>query len=625
MSGIVGLLSRDATPVDEPTLRAMTDWVAHRGPDGGGVWADGPVGVGHQRLRTSATPRCRGPTEAVPGVVVAGDLRLDNRGDLAERLDADAGDSDAALVARAYRRWGRDCPTHLLGAFAFCLWDEAAGRLFCARDHLGVKPLYYAAPPGRLAFASEPPALFAAEGVSRAPNLSRVATYLGGHPDDRDETFYERVARLPPAHHLTATGDEVTVERYWSAADVDPLPRASSAEYERQFRELFLDAVAVRLPDETPAASFLSGGLDSGSIASVAGHLGDERGRPTPHTFSAVFPDIPACDERRFVDAVVDRGIVHPHTVRGDRVNPLAGLDRHLRHRGQPFHPSLFMLIWRLYEAVADEGLGVVLHGYGGDQVMESDVRPHLRGLLARGRLPSFARELSAYLDRYPDAPVREVLWYDVCRPFVPTAVRRLRHGLFDEDWYLDRAFAPVDPAFARRVDYPARVRETALTPPPNSHRAAVERSLASGELPFHLELNDIAAASYGVEPRFPYLDRRVVEFSLGLPPGETVRDGLDRVIVRNGLAGILPQAIRERTFKTQFSENVVHGVRAYARDTVAETLFDGPPAVAEYLDRDGLRRSFDALDDDPAGADARVLLMATTLERWLDDHVDRG
>lgn len=623
MSGIVGLVHRDGTSVDETTLREMTSRIAHRGPDGGGVWVDGAAGFGHQRLRTSATPRCRSPHEAVPGVTVAGDLRLDNREELASRLGVGGGCSDAALVARAYRRWGRACPSHLLGAFAFCLWDEPSNRLFCARDHLGVRPLYYATPAGRIAFASEPPALFAVDGVSRVPNLTRIATYLGGHPEDRDETFYEQVARLPPAHHLTATEDEVTVEQYWSVTDVTPLPAASSAEYERQFRELFLDAVAARLPDETPAGSFLSGGLDSGSIASAAGHLAERRERPTPHTFSAVFDDVTACDEREFVDAVVDERTVRPHTVRGDRVDPLAGLDRHLRHRSQPFHPSLFMLIWRLYRAVADEGLRVVLHGYGGDQAMGSDVRPRLRGLLRSGRLATFARELSAYLDRYDEAPVRDVLWHDIGRPLVPTALRRLRHSRFDDEWYLDRTFAPIAPEFARRVNHPARVRESTLTPESKSHRAALERSLCSGELPFNLEMNDIAAASFGVRPRFPLLDRRVVEFSLGLPAAEAVRGGLDRAIVRNALAGILPARIRARSRKTYFSENIVHGVETYAGGTVRETLFDGTPAVAQCMNVDEVRQSFDRLGGGLTATDARVLLMATTLERWLDDHVD--
>jgi asparagine synthase (glutamine-hydrolysing) len=624
VSGIVGLLDRDGTPVDDSTLRAMTDRLAHRGPDGRDIWADGPVGIGHQRLQTSTIPRCRGACETVPGVVVAGDLRLDNREELTDRLDVDDGCSDAEFVAHAYRRWGRECPTHLLGAFAFCLWDERSTRLFCARDHLGVKPVYYTTPAGRFAVASEPPPLFAVDGVTRRPNPERIAAYLGGHPDDRDETFYEEVARLPPAHHLTVTEDEVTVAQYWSVSDVEPLPAASSAEYERRFRELFLDAVATRLPDETPAGSFLSGGLDSGSIASAAGHLAERGDRPTPHTFSAVFDDVPECDEREFIEAVVEQGTVDPHTVRGDRVDPLAGLDRHLRHRGQPFHPSLFMLIWRLYQAVADEGLRVVLHGYGGDQVMGSDVRPHLRGLLRAGRLPTFAHELSAYLDRYDEAAVREVLWYDIGRPLVPTALRRLWHSRFDDEWYLDRTFAPIDPEFARRVDHPARVREAALTPPPMSYRAALERSLRSGELPFHLELNNIAAATVGVEARFPYLDKRVVEFSLGLPPEEAVQGGLDRAIVRNALTGILPREISERTFKTVFSANIRHCVEAYALATVAETLFDGPPAVSRYLKVDGVRQSFDAFDDgDPTAVDARVLLMATTLERWLDQCID--
>jgi asparagine synthase (glutamine-hydrolysing) len=126
----------------------------------------------------------------------------------------DNSNSDAELVAHTYRRWGRDCPTHLLDAFAFCLWDERLTRLFCARDHLGVKPIYYAAPAGRFAVASESPALFAVDGVTRRPNPKRIAVYPDRYPVDRHETFYEDIARLLPAHHLTVTAAGTTVEGF---------------------------------------------------------------------------------------------------------------------------------------------------------------------------------------------------------------------------------------------------------------------------------------------------------------------------------------------------------------------------------------------------------------------------
>jgi len=622
VSGIVALFDRNGNPVDRDRLTTMCDRLAHRGPDGGGAWLDEHVGLGHQQLQS--TPEAADDTQ--PGRdrnhVVTADVRLDNRAELLDRLSLSHAGAvpDSRLLLAAYREWGTRCPEHLVGAFAFVIRDADRNRLFCARDHMGVKPLYYASTPARFAAASEPGPLFDLPGVAQQPNESRIGDYLVGRYGDEAETFYEDVARLPPAHSLTVTETDRIRRRYWSLDDVEPIPADANVDFERRFRELFTDAVDARLRSPEPVGSFLSGGLDSSSITSVAGHLREQRGDPPLDTFSAIFEEITACNERPYIDAVLDSGQFTPHFVHGDRVDPLANVDRYLARTMAPYYPSLIMLMLRLYREVERRNPSVVLHGYGGDQTMGSDVRGYVRELARRGELTTLAEELRGYRDLF-GLTTWEVLLEEVLKPLAPRLIRQLRHRFFDEDHYLDTGFVAVDREFARRTGLLDRLVADGVSRPPQSQRALVRRSLTNGEPTFNLELNDAIAAEHGVEPRYPYFDKRLVEFAVAIPPSVNVSGGLDRVLVRKALEGLLPPAVRNRTDKMDFSRNVTHGVREYALEKVESTLFDGPTRVGEYVGCENLHTSFDRLERNGDVFDARSLLMATTLERWLRDH----
>ncbi|MCU4974880.1 asparagine synthase-related protein [Halobacteria archaeon AArc-m2/3/4] len=633
MTAITGCYRRAGTRIGlDETLARLHDRLGHRGADGGEKWSNGSVGFGHQQLHTTPESLAATLPTTVDGLTITADARIDNREELFEALEVELDSPrsqeripDSRLLLEAYREWGVTCPTRLLGAFAFAVWDHDRESLFCARDHVGVKPLYYHCTDDLFAFASELPALRTVTPTELTPDERWIGDYLAGRLDDRTATGFEELERLPPAHTITITEADRTLRRYWSLEDIDPLPPVDDDTYERQFRDLFTDAVDVRLRGQRPecVGSLLSGGLDSGSIASVAATLRTHRGEPPLPTFSAVFEDVTDCDEREFIDAVTDAGGVESHTVHGDQFGPLADAETLLEHFGRPFYPSLFLLIPRLYAAAADEGVRTILHGYGGDQTMGSSVQGYFRGLARRGQFPTLARELRAYRRRYPWLSTVDVLWRDVLAPLAPQSVRRFRHSRFETDRYVERSMASIDRQFARRTGLDTRLETDAVCQPPQSQRELRRQALAAGEPSFNLELNDAAAAAVGIEPRYPYFDKRLIEFSLALPPGATVTNALDRTIVRDGLAGVLPRAIRERDDKMEFSPNVVHGTTTYDLETIERTLFDGTPTAETFLDVSDLEAGFERLQTDTGTAsDARNLSMATTLEWWLSESV---
>lgn len=635
MSGVIGLLDLAGTPVVERELDAALRQLQHCGPDGSGRACDGPVAIGHQHHVTTPEAKAANPPERYGDLVVAGDVRLDGRDVLCRTLGVggtdksgsdggiDAGHdhtvSDHELLARAYDRWGTDCAAHLLGAFAFVVWDADRDRLYCARDHVGVKPLYAAATGDRFVAASEPGPVLDLAALDRQPDEHRIGDFLVGHYPDDGRSFYDGLDRVPPGHWTVASEDGVRTECYWSPADVDPNRLAGVTDYERRFRELFERAVADRLRTVDPPSSLLSGGIDSSSIASVASDLCEAADRPPLRTFSAVFDTVTSCDERQFVDPVLEAGRFDPQFVAGDEVDPLADLDAHLERRRAPFYPALMMLVWELFGAVGRSDADVVLQGYGGDQTMGSDPRGYLRGLARRGQLPTLASEVRGYAQLYGVSP-RDVLWRDVVRPQLPQQVRAAWQRVRDVD-HVDRTMVSVDRSFADRSGLTDRLATDARRPAARTQRELRERALLPGEPTFNLELNAHVGAHFGVEPRFPYFDVRLIEFSLALPPGQTVAGGLDRTIVRDALAHTLPEAVRTRSDKMEFSPNVVHCTREYAIETIERTLFDGDCHATRYLDADALRASFAAFESDGDVAAARELLLSTTLERWLRDH----
>ncbi len=232
MSGIAVIWNRDGRPVDGAQIVRMTELMKHRGPDGERHWRRGPVAIGHCALNT--TPEALADQQPLideaAGLCITFDGRIDNREELKTLLDINGSDlisvSDPRLVLAAYRKWGEACVEHLLGDFAFAIWDERQRRLFCARDFLGVRPLFYALVGDTFVCASEVRTLFALPGLKREPNLAVLAARLLRQCIEFDDTLYLGVSRLPMAHCLTrhATTRFVAALLGHRSLAKDPLP-----------------------------------------------------------------------------------------------------------------------------------------------------------------------------------------------------------------------------------------------------------------------------------------------------------------------------------------------------------------------------------------------------------------
>lgn len=585
MSGFVGILRRDGSPVDSRELSCMNTMIAHRG-EPGALFALDSIGLGARTL--AATPQAGGepnPLESGP-LVLAADARIDNRDELCAALGISHAEratvGDGALIVSAYRKWGEDCVDHLIGDFAFALWDADLNRLFCARDRMGVRPFYYHISDQLFACASEIKSLFCIDDVPREIDEMRVASHLLRTFWNRESTFYSGVVRLAPAHTLTVNAGEFRVRRYWQLDPTTELNLGSDDEYADAFREIFTEAVRCRTRSATPVGALLSGGLDSSSVAVVAREILRSEGRTPLHTLSGVFDEVTQCDERQYMDAVIRQGDCVPHYIRADSLSPLADIERVLWHMDEPFFTPHISLDWALFRAAKEAGVRVVLGGMDGDTAVGHGFA-YQTELLLKGRIGEFLSETRAVAANY-GVTTRDLRWRRGLKPAVPDSLLKSWHrlrGRRRDDTLFSRDFAD-------RIGLIDLERRYARLPA-RSDRDEHYRALNSNLIPYALEGNNRTAAAFGVETRHPFYDSRLLEFTIGLPPQQRLRNGVTRVILRNAVGGLLPSKIAQRRDKANLGASFTYKLITFERERVEE-LIASPKEIAQYVDIDQLR-----------------------------------
>ena len=275
MSGICGVLNLDGAPIVAHELERLTAFLDFRGPDARHEWVGGEVGLGHTLLRTSRLEAEHQPLSLDGEVWITADARIDGQAELRRKLKASCREvpataHDAALILHAYSVWGEECTGHLIGDFAFAIWDGRRKRLFCARDHFGVKPFFYALVNGCFVFSNTLNCVRAHPRVGSTLNELAIADFLlFERNQDPTTTIYGEVRRLAPAECLTVDATGVKARRYWTLPFEARVQYRAAGEYVERFEELLGLAVADRV--RTDRVSFtMSGGMDSAGVAATA-------------------------------------------------------------------------------------------------------------------------------------------------------------------------------------------------------------------------------------------------------------------------------------------------------------------------------------------------------------------
>ena len=598
MSGIAGILHLDGAPASGADLEAMLVAMRHRVVGEPRRTIAGPLAMASLG---PAPDSPRASDEPVP--VAAGDVRLDNREELAASLATRGAPdpTDLELVALAYGRWGLDLASHLQGDFAFAVWDPRRQRLVCARDRFGTKPFTYHPGSRRFAFASQPVGLLALPGTPREVDDRAIARFLTDAMPDEPDTFFLALRRLPPATTLVVDvgGPARDPVPYWQLDPRREIRLASDAAYEEAFRETFLEAVRCRLPSEGEAGIAFSGGVDSSAVTRAARELlPPARGLRT-YTITATDP---VADERPYVEAVLAEGGLTSQIIPDDEVTRTVGIRSQEVSVDSPYAALGLLLDGTIYAAAAADGVAVLLDGFDGDTVVSHGIG-RLTDLAAEGRLRTLlheARALSATLGWSVPGIVR----VHALAPLLPSFPRR---GRPEPD-----SLASLDLVRSLLNEEPSSL------PGPRRPFARMEhlRDLTSPMNALTLEIMEGTAARAGVDLRHPFFDARLAELCLALPADQKLRDGWPRSILRRSLAGLVPDMVRWRSDKAVLGPTLAVRALTQAWPQVTELVRTGGGSAAPYLDKGMLHRAY--RDCSRAGEQAGSLWDALLLGTWL-------
>jgi len=564
MSGIIGVFNLDGQPVDDALVARMSVTLHHRGPDGEGRRGAGPAGFAWQHLWVTAEETGEiQPLVGRTGTMLVMDGRLDNRDELLHPLELPQTTSDAGCVLAAYEAWGEGFAERLNGDFALALFDPRQPRLLLARDAIGIRPLYYHKSERFFAFASEIKALLAHPEIPARPDDEGLADYM--IPDMRpvnrqDITCFAGIAAVVPAHLVVVTPERLVARRYWDFEIGRPVHLGSFEEYVEAFRERFGRAVERRTRSVHPVAVSVSGGLDSSSIFCQAEA---QRGRgcgTAPSLIGATFQgseDGPA-DEREYVSAIERLYHLSIEEVPTDSVLSVAvGADQQIWQVEAPILDSLWGVSRALHQLVRERGARVLLTGHWGDQLLFCS--GYLVDLARRFALRDICRHLAEY-QRWGAGETRvfrrQFVW-SLVREHVPEMLvpslkwirRRLLHAERPKPWFAD--------GFQHRTASLASGRANLAR---GFHSVQAKSLYLEARSKYHvhcMEWENKAAAMHGLEMALPILDRDLIAFLIAIPGQVQNRGGVPRGLLREAMRGILPEAIRTRRSKGDFTDLV--------------------------------------------------------------------
>ncbi len=632
MSGICGVVSFGAMPDADSIVRKMMDAARHRGPNGNNCVVGECFGIGY--LSLEVTPESVGEIQPLvhepSGLIVVGDLRLDNRAELlaalgetvAEVLRTERTPTDAELVLAACLKWPKSHAERMLGDFAYAVCNPKKRTIELTRDPMGLRALYFRMEADRLLFATEVKQLLAAPGIEMRLDERAVACHLSGLYPDMDTTFFHGIEQIVPGETVTFRAGSANRRRFWDIDVETSAKRGKEADLFAEFRQIFLEAVRCRLRSTKTVGLSLSGGLDSGSIASAAGWMAEHGQSARSQSFRAyswAFDELSSCDERSTSRQVAGRYRIPVTDVPADQAWPLASIDRNRPDIDDPYITYYHDLVDQVLAVARKDGVGLMFTGERGDAVTDHWVYDY-PGLLASGRIMVLLAELSAHgreMGLSLPGMAKRSLW----RPLLATLRSRTNTG--DKTGGRRRYPAYIRSAFAARSGLDGLLgRSPAVAGFGNQARRLRHELVFSSMCVRRITLKERHQAAHGIGYADPWSDRRVAEYVISLPQ-HIVHRYLDfKRLTRASLGDILPECLR------QFSHSAAkanptplynRGIFDRSRDTVRELLSNSRAAGYGFVDERVLRDNYeDALRGRP---EPYELWWFLTLEMWLREY----
>jgi len=626
MCGICGIYNLTGQPVDQALLGAMTDIMRHRGPDGRGIYVQGAVGLGHRRLSIIDLDGGAQPLGNEDGsiqVVFNGEIY--NFVELRERLEnsghAFRTRSDTEVIVHAYEQWGHACVKKFNGMFAFALWDSRRRQLFIARDHLGIKPLYYFHNGHSLVFASEIKSLLQHGDCPRAVDEDSLAALFTFRYVPSPNTLFKGIRKLPPGHLLMVDSRGVRTERYWTV-----IPRAEANRSEEslieEYQYLVEDAVRLQLRSDVPLGLFLSSGVDSGTLLAI---MSDHASRPV-QTYTIGFQEGSRTNE-------VDEAKAMARMFGADHDFQVLGPADYVRYYER--------YMWDLEEPVGNETAAAF---YFVSRITSREVKVALCGQGPDELWAGYDRHRGARLSSiYSRTPRIASGGIQAVVKRLPGRMERLKRGAdsLAEPDMLTR-FAKVYSFFS--ADMKAQLYKGALKADFERDRYGTRKALgrlqtdvrhldpltqmlyidARSNLPDDLLMvGDKTSMACSLETRVPYLDHRLVEFAERLPGSLRLNGLTGKYLHKKSALKWLPRDIVYRK-KKGFANPIEQWFRVGMKSYVEDCLLSPDAGIARYFDQEYIRRIL-RMDQTGRAQYRRQIYLLLSLELWHRTFMDPG
>jgi asparagine synthase (glutamine-hydrolysing) len=603
MCGFVGILTTNGDRPDLARLAAMAATIRHRGPDGEGHFADERVGFHHLRLAIIDLATGQQPM-ASDDLVVVFNGEIYNYVELREELRQKGHPfrtaSDTEVLLRAYAEWGEGCVRRLNGMFAFLLYDRARGVVLAARDHFGIKPLYYARAGDQLCYASEIKALLRHPGVAGAPNRDALNDYLTFQFVLGEQTLFDGVCKVAPGHYQVVDLATLRVRtvKYWEPTfRIDPYH--TEEYFIEELRRLLNDSVRLQMRSDVPVGAYLSGGMDSSLVTILASpHVGSRL-----KTFSGAFREGPEFNELEYAHEVARHVGAQAYEVFPTETEFCDLLPTLVHHMDEPVAgPGLFPQY--IVSRLAKQHVKVALGGQGGDEIFGG-----------------YARYLVAYVEQALKGAIFETTeereHIVSLKSIVPNLAALKQYVPMLRQFWADDLFEPMDRRYFRLIDRSGGALGL-LTPDfrqgyrPDAIFARFQRvfnhpetlsyynkmthfDLVTG-LPALLQVEDRVSMAVSLESRVPLLDHRIADLVTSMPPAMKFRGGEMKYILKRAVRHVLPPKILQRRDKMGFPVPLHLWARGRARTFFQDVLLSQEcrergifdiPAVEKLLDNE--------------------------------------
>jgi asparagine synthase (glutamine-hydrolysing) len=622
MCGICGAINLRGEPVPglRRRLEAMNGLITHRGPDDSGVWVHerGHVGLGHRRLSVIDLEHGHQPMSDEAGRWITYNGEVYNYPELMREIGGGfRTNCDTEVVLRAHERWGIDSLQRLRGMFAHAIWDEPAQELVCVRDRFGIKPFYYAVVDDVFYFASEAKALL--------PMLPSIETDLEGLKDYlafqfclAGKTLFKGIRELQPGHLLRVRRSAASPQRYWEVFfEIDY--EHTDRHFEERVEQLLAESVRFHLRSDVPVSAYLSGGVDSSAVATLAAR---EQGGLS--AFTGKFSEDPRYDESRYARLAAARGGIDLHEV-DIGVKDFIGTIEDVAY--QMDYPAAGPGSFPQYmvSAAAAKQVKVILGGQGGDEIFGG-----------------YTRYLIAYFEQCIkgaiDGTLRDGNFVVTYESIIPNLVALRNYKPMLRDFWREGLFEDLDARYYRLINRSHQIDEVDSAALGDYSPFETFREIFNGEnvgheayfdkmthfdfktlLPALLQVEDRVSMAHSLESRVPFLDHRLIELAATIPADVKFKDGEMKHLLKRSLRSVVPDQILDRTDKMGFPVPFAEWLEGDAREFVTDILSTDAARGRDLIDNRKVLASID--DEEPF---ARKLWGLFSIELWQRSFHDR-